>query len=502
VTLRPVKKESPTTLSESDKNFVKNMVSNEVVSRSALLNKLIDPRRDIDDECGYPKSITTDMYRLLYDREGIATRVVQIFPEESWADDPRIIENEDTDNTEFEEAWAQVERDKNLNFYMMKADELSGIGRFGIILLGINDGKELNKPVEGINERGERTGNQNYELLYLRAFDESVLKIEACENDVTNPRYGKPIMYSVTFEENTASSKNGGDLGSVKSTGKEIKVHWTRCIHIADNRKSSEVYGIPRMQSLFNRLYDLRKIMGGSGEMFWKGGFPGYAFEMDPNAKSPTDEENTAITEQITSYANGLQRYLRLQGISVNSLNPQVAEPKAHVDVQLEIIAIAMGVPKRIFMGSEQAKLASEKDIENWNKRVKRRQNKYLSPYVVRPLIERLIAFGILPEVENYFIEWPDLATPSERDKAEVLKAQVEAFSKYVGGNVDMLIPPEVFFKMFMGLSEAEIKEIMDQAEERQKEFEEEQAELMGGEEDIPNPERDNNTEEEINGNE
>lgn len=480
-------------LSESDKSFVQNMISNEVVSRTTLLNKLIDDRRDIDDECGYPKSINTDQYRLLYDREGIATRVVEIFPQESWSDDPMIIENEDISNTVFEEEWIRIERKKNLYSYMMKVDEISGIGRFGIILLGINDGKKLNEPVEGINEMGEKVGNSAYELIYLRAFDESVLKIVSCENNTTNPRYGKPTMYSVTFEESTASSKNGSASGTVKETGKEVMVHWTRCIHIADNRKSSEVYGVPRMQTLFNRLYDLRKIMGGSGEMFWKGGFPGYSFEMDPNAKVPTDDENTAITEQITSYANGLQRYLRLQGITVNSLQPQVADPKTHVEVQLEIISIAMGIPKRVFMGSEQAKLASEQDIENWNKRVKRRQNKYLSPYVVRPLIDRLITFGALPEIEDYQIVWPDLASPSEKDKSEVLKAKVEAFAKYVAGSVDMLIPPEVFFKMFVGLDEAEINEIKSQAKLLQRELEEEQEDLVS--EDNTMEEEDNEDE-------
>ena len=35
------------------------------------------------------------------------------------------------------------------------------------------------------------------------------------------------------------------------------------------------------MQRSYNRLLDARKILGGSGEMFWRGGFPGYSFEVN-----------------------------------------------------------------------------------------------------------------------------------------------------------------------------------------------------------------------------
>jgi len=473
------KVEPPVVLNEKDKQVIRDMMLNASMSRSSLLSNLIDPRRDIDDECGYPKELTTDQYQLMYDREGLATRVVSLFPEESWADEPQIVEDVKGDDTEFEKSWKDLEQQRNLNAFMLRIDRLSGIGRFGVLLLGLNDGKKLSDPVEGIDEKGDVTENRpEYELLFLRAFSESVVKVKSTQRDKMNPRYGKPVMYEITFGDAAQPQASTGD--SKIDTGKGELVHWTRLIHVADNRESSEVFGVPRMQSLFNRLYDLRKICGGSAEMFWKGGFPGYAFEMDPQAQAPVagSDEDAALTEQITSYANGLQRYLRLQGISVNSLNPQVAEPKAHVDVQLEIIAIAMGVPKRIFMGSEQAKLAAEEDARNWNKRIARRQNKYLSPYIIRPLVDRLIAYGVLPEPKKYEIIWPDLAQPSELDKATVLKARVEAFSKYVAGGVDLLIPPEIFFKMFMDLDEAEIKEIIKAAEKRQKEFEDEQAEL------------------------
>ena len=461
------KKTSPEmTINEKDKQFVQDLIANESISRATLLNKMFDSRRDIDLECGYPKSLTPEQYKLMYDREGISTRVVALYPEECWTEDPTVEEDDSPDDTEFEKAFKELDKERQLFSYMMRVDELSGIGRFGILLLGLDDGKDLNLPVDGLNERGEKTGNAQYELLYLRSLDESCVTIKDYEKDMSNPRYGKPVMYSVAFE-------------NVNSTEKEKQVHWTRVIHIADNRKSSEVYGTPRMQIVFNRLYDLRKIAGGSAEMFWKGGFPGYSFEMDPNAKAMSTTEITDMKNSIAAWQDGLQRVIRTQGVKVNSLGVQVADPKDHVVVQLEMIAISIGVPLRIFMGSEQAKLASSKDVENWNKRLRRRRIKYLTPYVVRPTIDRLIALGVLPEPSEYDIKWGDLDAPSDAERAEVMKVEVEAFSKYVQGQVETLIPPEIFLKMYAKLEPEEIKEIMEQALEIQKKYEEEEAELI-----------------------
>ena len=450
---------------EQDRVVMREMALNASLMRSTLLNKLIDPRRDIDLECGYPKEITTEQYKLMYDREGIAARIVNLFPEETWAHDPIISENAEADETEFETAFYTLEDERQIFSYLAKEDEISGIGRFGVLLMGFDDGLDLSKSVEGINEKGEKQGNKETKLLFLRAFDESVLTIKGVEKDMNNPRFSRPTSYTISFQD--------ADDANVGSTGKEATVHWSRVIHIADNRKSSEVYGVPRMQPLFNRILDLRKLSGGSAEMFWKGAFPGFAFEMDSNASTPTEAEDTKIKQQIEDYSNGLQRYLRLQGITAKSLAPQTADPKSHIEVQLELIAITLGVPKRIFMGAEQAKLASSQDTKSWNSRVRRRQSKYVTPYIIRPFIDRLIAVGVLPEPKDgYTVEWPDLDSPSDLDKAEVLVKITEAYSKYVAGGVDQLIPPEEYLTMFGKLSTEEVEQIMDAALKREEEME------------------------------
>jgi hypothetical protein len=65
------------------------------------------------------------------------------------------------------------------------------------------------------------------------------------------------------------------------------------------------------------------------------------------------------------------------------------------LEAQLDYMAIALGVPKRVFMGSEQGELASSQDSKSWGKRVIKRQNEYLTPMLIRPFIDRLIAMGV-----------------------------------------------------------------------------------------------------------
>ncbi|MBA7692213.1 hypothetical protein ES703_100776 [subsurface metagenome] len=79
-----------------------------------------------------------------------------------------------------------------------------------------------------------------------------------------------------------------------------------------------------------------------------------------------------------------------------------------------------------------------------------------------------------MPTVEEYFVDWPDLNAPSDKEKAEVSKNKTEALAKYVAGGVDTLIPPKEFLMMVMGMSEEEAEVIMKAAEEHLAEMEEE----------------------------
>lgn len=429
--------------------------------RSSFLQFLLDGPKDIDSECGYPVWLTPDHYRVMYDREGIAARVVECEPEESWAMDPEVYEDDDPEvETPFEEAWDSICQEFNLYHFLQRLDVISGIGQFGIMVVGIDDGEDLRMPVEGINDDGTWTAGKEHNLLYIRVFDESVVFVKVREIDITSPRYGLPKIYTVQFRDYPNWGVQAGEIVA-------RDIHWTRVIHAADKRKMSEVYGIPRMQQVWNRLYDLRKVYSSSGEAFWKGAFPSLSFEINPElADQGLELDTESIKKEFEKYSNGMQRYLAVQGVTTKTIPPMVVDPSGTVEAHLKAIAISKGIPYRILFGSEEAKLAGTQDSRSWNKKLAKRQTKYLNPMIIRPFIDRLIAMGVLPEPEEYQIEWPDLNAPTDQDKSNIALADTQAMAAYVGGNVSMLMPPREYFTKIMGYSPDEADSILEAANE------------------------------------
>ena len=339
-------------------------IQNATIARRQAITSLLNPGLDIDYECRYPTHITISDFKRMFDREGLAARVVSVYPEECWSLPPTIFEDESSKETPFEKAWKDLQRERNIYHYLQRADVMSGIGEFGLLLLGLDDGKELNKPVTGLNNKGEKVGNSEYKLLYLKPFDQSVVTIDKKENDTASPRYGLPTRYNITFEDPTKSSAI-----------RDVKVHWTRVLHLADGRLGSDTLGTPRMKNVYNRLLDVRKITSGSGEMFWRGGYPGTSWEIDPEVASQwTTEAKESFEAEIKSFQEGMQRDIALAGVKAHSMAPQISDPRGHMEIQVGQIALALGVPLRVFLGSEEGKLASGQDAKAWHKRVAKRR--------------------------------------------------------------------------------------------------------------------------------
>ncbi len=439
--------------------LVKNMeqlVVNAMTMRQAWLQRLLDPRRNIDTECGHPAygSLLISDYKQMYERGDVASRVVSLFPEESWSQPPEIYETEDETETTFELAWKALGKKVPLVPYLLRADVLSGIGRFGILLLGLDDGENMSAAVPMVTEPQKKASRK---LLFLRPLDESVVVVKQIERDARSPRYGQPLLYDISFQ----------DEGSQSSSTTLLSVHWSRIIHICDNRSNSEIYGHPRLEKVMNRILDLKKIAGGSGEMFWKGGFPGLSMEAHPNLQEDVTIDLDATRKQADDYFNGLQRFIATVGMEVKSLSVNVADPTPHVNIQLQLMTAAMGVPMRVFMGSEQSQLASQEDSTAWNKRLTRRREDYISPFIITPLVQRLIDVGVLPapaEENGFSISWPDVHTPSDEEKAKVAEAQSNAMAKYVQAGADALMPAFEYLTIILGLDDLEAKAVIKAA--------------------------------------
>jgi len=140
------------------------------------------------------------------------------------------------------------------------------------------------------------------------------------------------------------------------------------------------------------------------------------------------------------------------------------------MNVQIQDLAAGARIPKRFLTGSEMGELASSQDRDNWMDYVEERRSWFAEPIVLGPFLDRLIQYGALPTPENeYRIDWPDLRTPSEQDKAQVGSTRAGALNTYLSApGADSLFPPEAFLRYCLGLNDEAIQDVMEWYQEQQ----------------------------------
>lgn len=419
----------------------------ELVTRSRYARGLgmsFSGARDLYEVLGWKREIRFQDYWNEFERNGIGKRIITAPVASTWYGKVSISETQKQDETTFEKTWKELDEKLSLIPKLIRLDILSGIGRYGVLLLGFSGVEDFSLPF---------TPGQGTQLLYVQPYHEDNAKIIEWETNARDPRYGKPKMYQV----------NAAPPDSPLGTTRPLRVHWTRILHVAEGCLENDVFGTPRLLGSFNRIQDIDKLAGGSAEMFWQGALGGRAYVAKENYKfGPNDMTN--LQTEIDEYVHGLRRYQRLQGVDVQDLSPQVSSPKDHIDVQLDLISGDTGIPKRLLIGSERGELASSQDAENWNSRVQQRREQFAEPFILRPFVNLLIQCKILPEVaEGYQIEWTPLTTMGRKETVEVSKIQTETIAAYVNApGAELLVPEEFFLEEVVGFSRDQIDRIKE----------------------------------------
>lgn len=393
-------------------------------------------KRNIYEALGYPRELKFKDYYSIFRRQDIAKRIITIKPDVTWRYAPTITEiGSDNEDTDFESKWKALASRLHIFHYLHKVDVLSRIGEFGVLFLGF---KDVNGPEQEVTKVSD--------LLYINCFHQGAVDITKYEENPTSPRYGLPLMYEVKLE---------------LQNGRTIKksVHHSRIIHVAEGGVEGEATGTPELEDVYNRLMNLEMILGGSAEMFWRGGYPGISFEAEDGAEIENPDQ---VKEQIDEYLHGLKRYLTLQGAKANVLSPQVADPEKHIEKQLDMIACAKGIPKRILVGSERGELASSQDERGFLGAMEERRKNYTEPKIVRPFIDRLIQVKLLPEIkEGYSVDWPALVVTGEKDKADIANVRTTTLTSYANSlDAAQIVPPKIFLSEIMGFDDDVIQRI------------------------------------------
>ena len=356
---------------------------------SGLAGMQFNGERDVDTVCGYTTNPKTKDFQARYDRRGLASTIVDEPAKTSWRKAPIVSDGKD--ESTFTKAWDKLRKRLNVYHYMERADRLSGIGSYGILLIGSKSG-ELEEPLTNVS--GPEA------IIFVSPFSETHATVKTYVTDIHDKRFGQPEMYRVQV---------GGDIISTRSI-KTKDVHWTRVIHIAEGLLDNEVMGEPRLRKVFNRLQDLDKIVGGAAEGFWQVAAPNYSIGPKKDFELSAPDIASAKAE-LQKVLHGLQRFVASDGIDIEALNGQIGDPTAAFEVVISLISGKTGIPKRILLGSERGELASSQDQATWLGRISSRQTQFVEPMIVRAFINRLTSINGLPKPLNgeYGVEWPDL---------------------------------------------------------------------------------------------
>lgn len=436
---------------EFNRSLLMRVVANSVLqSRASYGNtQTFDGARDVYTALGYPAidKIKYSDFLNKYKRQDIAAAIIDKPVYGAWKKRP-VVRADDVNDTKFEESFDKLAKELRLFDVFQRVDKLAGIGQYAVLYVGVKDGASSQAQPLG---RGD--------VLYVQPYGQDNAPIDSLVTDRTSQRFAMPDKYGLRTVKFV-----GGVVEASAYT--EEKIDASRVIHVADNILENNIYGMSRLEKVYNRLLNLELVVGGSAEMFWQGAFPGLAFSVKDNFDL-TPQDKSDLEDEIQKYVHQLERYMKLQGLDVETLSSQVADPSSHVDVSLKMISIATGIPKRILEGSERGELASSQDTKAWNEYLDNRRKTFCEPSIMRPTIDKFIEVGALEEPKGgYVIEWPDLDTVSDKDKAEVGKIRGETLRGYASTpDAQLILPPDVFFKDVMGFDDDVAERILESAE-------------------------------------
>lgn len=395
-------------------------------ARNALamrIGSMFNGARDLYATFGYPATVDYGEVLAKYARQDIVSRIVNAYPDAVWTRPPQIV-----GNNSLATAVSELDAALGLFHYINRADRLAGIGKYSIILLGFNDvrnNEDMSKPVS--------TGAK---LSYMQAYGYGSLRIAAFEDNVSSPAYGMPKLYDINpiSVSPVAAAENIPPLPV-------LQVHRSRVVHIADCQLDSDIEGYPIIERVYNRLLDVEKVVGGSAEMFWHNGRKGMQIDVDKDTEF-SKEDATKLRTELDNFANDIQRYIRTRGVTIKDLGSQVVNPEPVFNVIMSIISVATGIPQRIFIGSEQGKLASEQDRANWAIRIDERRILYAEPRILKPLLTRLQMVGVLPK-GSYTLEWPEAFRMSPLERAQTAAQQARSATNLARARNDFQKPIE-----------------------------------------------------------
>jgi len=387
-----------------------------------------------------PNPTATHYYAMAL-RNPYAFAVTFLPPMTAWRDPPRIVDDTESDDTQtaFESDVEDLVRKHDLWSYAARADMLAGIGTFGILVLEFDD---VGQNAVGDGERRQGFGaevDNPQQLQGLRPYSrESIDNVRL--GGPGSGRWGQPIEYQIDLGD-----ENDEEFGIEQGGPDTMWVHHSRVIHIhSDQLLDDELRGIPRQQPVYNNLVDIEKTLGSAGTLAYRASAWGININISKDYKLD-DDAGDKLQEHLARWQSGLENVLRTHGADdVKSLGGEDIDPKPVIDPNVEAISAQTGIPQSVLKGNESGERSTTQDLKEWYGKVGERREQFVTPTIVRALINRLVEYDIVSAPSTgpsaYSVEWTPLHVLSEKDQADIQHTRAQALNEWTGGMPEAML--------------------------------------------------------------
>jgi len=366
-----------------------------------------DTLHNIYLDYGYPASLSFFNFWNMYRRFGVAKRVVELAPDQTWMDDP-IVESDD--RTFMRDLRTLIGTDEDgvltknsvgLWRRVKGLDTRQRVGRYAGMFMRVRDGKTPDQKLEG-------TLNGLSALVDMVPLYEGQLTVQSTNDNAMDDDFGQPSMYQ--FVSSGAGNRN-------EKQGASFNIHPSRIVIAAEGSDNGGIYGIPALESIYNDLMDLRKTLGGGAEGFYKNAAQSIVFDLKDAASAASNQELlNQFNENFDEFShNRARRSMWTPGMEANTLESNLISSDPFVQGSLLAISSGSGIPVALLTGNQTGRLAGDQDSKAYLGNIQARRTDFGSD-LVTSVIDWLMKYAILPTVP-YAVEWPDAQAPSQEQK-------------------------------------------------------------------------------------
>ena len=357
-----------------------------------------DTLHNIYLDYGYPGQLKFSHFWNMYRRFGVAKSVVELPVDTGWMNVPTVEANE-----KFLSGLEKLDERFKLWTRIKGLDTRQRVGRYAGIFMRVRDGKKPEEPLEGVLS-GENA------LMEMMPLYESQLEVVKSDTDPNSETFGQPIL--LQYSQSVAGNRND-------ETKNVITIHASRIVFAAEGADDGWVYGVPALEPVYNSLMDLRKIIGGGGEGFYRNAAQSIVFDLKDGAAALTYKDKLDdFNEQYDKFSRDRnRRAMWTPGMEAKTLESDLIGSKDFFEAALSDIAAGSAIPATILIGKQTGRLASDEDSRQFLSVVQSRRENFMTD-MIRDVFDWCIKFGILPSAD-YEIEWDDLLARSDKEKLD-----------------------------------------------------------------------------------